>query len=109
MPRRIKELIYYDTDRFTNFRTNAHGKKQCERPKNTLVKLPVSSALMAFERDKHIQAIDEQLRKNPVKDSDKVYHRIIQSFIAAERRDKQNREQNAQTYLLNNLKKEKYG
>ena len=65
MPRRIQELIYYDTEQRDNFRRDAHGKKQCERPRNSLKKLPISAALMAYERDCHIQSIDERIN-NPI-------------------------------------------
>lgn len=119
MPRKIKDLIYYDRKRIffgswpINVCRKVFGFKKTSglpsRRKFIVRPLSVYRAALAAERTQYLSDFDKKIRGDSKKNSEQIDYRTIRSVLLSENIDRQNRSEAAKKTYYQHLKKQKYG
>lgn len=119
MPRKIKELIYYDRKRIffgswpINVCRKVFGLKKTSglpsRRKFIVRPLAVYRAALDAERAQYLSDFDKKIRPDSETNTDKIDYRSIRSVLLSENIDRQNRSEAAKKTYYQHLKKQKYG
>lgn len=111
IPLKLKQKLFYEDGRSVASRDGADGtRKSCKDFSfKQATKSSVSCMVSSFARSKHTDMLDEQLRKNPRKDSLEANRRIIREALRFEESSLQSREEIAKENHINNLKTQKDG
>lgn len=119
MPRKIKNLIYYERKRISAFswairacRKSLGIKKASGLPSRLRFvsrALPIYDKTLAFERKRYLADFDRELRKNTDKNVFTSVYRSAQKIVLSEKTDLFKREEAAKYFYKQHLKKSKHG